>query len=349
MAATRLATRIVSWQRQSGRHDLPWQGTRDPYRVWLSEIMLQQTQVVTVIGYYEKFLARFPTVTDLARAHIDDVLALWAGLGYYARARNLHACAQTVLDQFGGVFPNTSQQLQTLPGIGPSSAAAIAAFCFGERAAILDGNVKRVLCRHDNLEDDITKTRTIQLLWERARQELPTIAHTRRHPDTMARYTQGLMDLGATVCLRRQPKCNACPIQTSCGAHRSGNPERLPVKQKRIQVRATREIDLLWLTLDDHVLLEKRPAKGVWGGLWCLPMELALSTQYGLGQPQRMASFAHELTHLKMVISPWRLALTGQSPEHPVLDETRRWVQTDDLANYGLPKPVRALLLGPGE
>jgi A/G-specific adenine glycosylase len=311
--------------------------------------MLQQTQVVTVIGYYEKFLARFPTVTDLARAHIDEVLALWAGLGYYARARNLHACAQTVLDQFGGAFPTTSQQLQTLPGIGPSTAAAIAAFCFGERAAILDGNVKRVLCRHDNLEDDITKTSTIQLLWERARQELPTIAHTRRQPDAMARYTQGLMDLGATVCLRRQPKCNACPIQKSCAGHRSGNPERLPVKQKRIQVRATREIDLLWLTLDDHVLLEKRPAKGVWGGLWCLPMDLALSTQYGLGQPQRMASFAHELTHFKMVISPWRLALTGQSPAHHVLDETRRWVQTNDLANYGLPKPVRALLLGPGE
>lgn len=344
MAAPRFATRIVSWQRTSGRHNLPWQTSHDPYRVWLSEIMLQQTQVTTVIDYYQRFLARFPSVGHLAAANIDEVLALWAGLGYYARARNLHACAKAVVSQHGGVFPQTSQALQTLPGIGPSTAAAIAAFCQGERAAILDGNVKRVLCRHFGIEDDITKSATINTLWQLARQELPTPALIREQPDAMSRYTQGLMDLGATICLPRQPKCNACPVQKSCLAHRSGEPQRLPVKQKRLRMKTTRDIDLLWLSIGDDVLLEKRPSNGVWGGLWCLPTDIGLGDPWGLGQPQRMASFAHELTHFKMVITPWRLKLAATSTQLPIPGANQRWVQMSDLGDYGLPKPVRALL-----
>ena len=344
MAGARFATRIVSWQRQSGRHNLPWQATADPYRVWLSEIMLQQTQVATVIDYYERFLARFPSVADLARADIDAVLALWAGLGYYARARNLHACAQAVVQDHGGTFPNTSLALQTLPGIGPSTAAAIAAFCYGERAAILDGNVKRVLCRHFGVEHDITKSATINALWQLARDELPAPAQLRRQPDTMSRYTQGLMDLGATVCLQRQPKCGSCPVQTSCVAHQSGDPQRLPVKQKRLRVKPTRDVELLWLSIGDHVLLEKRPPKGIWGGLWCLPTDIGLAKQWALGTPQRMASFAHELTHFKMVITPWRLELAAHAGAWPEPLANQCWVQTHRLADYGLPKPVRELL-----
>lgn len=261
MKTERLAVRIVNWQRTKGRNHLPWQHTRDPYRVWLSEIMLQQTQVTTVIDYYQRFLERFPTVNDLAQAHIDEVLSLWAGLGYYARARNLHACAKAVVHDWHGQFPETAAELETLPGIGASTAAAIAAFCSGQRAAILDGNVKRVLTRHFAIADDITRSATTRQLWTLAERELPTKAHTSAEPDAMARYTQGLMDLGATVCTRAKPNCSACPLQSSCAACKLGKPQSFPVKASKKREKPTREIDLLWLTCNDHVLLEKRVAR----------------------------------------------------------------------------------------
>ncbi|MEY2684706.1 MAG: A/G-specific adenine glycosylase, partial [Pseudomonadota bacterium] len=209
--------RLVDWQRQHGRHGLPWQGSRDPYRVWLSEVMLQQTQVTTVLDYYPRFLARFPSVQALAAAPFDEVLALWSGLGYYSRARNLHRCAQAVVAQ-GGVFPGSAAGLQALPGIGPSTAAAIAAFCWGERVSILDGNVKRVLSRLLGFAGDMADARQVQVLWGHAQALVPDQVT----PGEMVAYTQGLMDLGASLCARRQPQCLLCPAQAICVAQRDG-------------------------------------------------------------------------------------------------------------------------------
>lgn len=349
MSVQRLAKRIVNWQRTHGRNNLPWQNTRDPYRVWLSEIMLQQTQVATVIDYYPRFLARFPTVKNLAQADIDEVLVLWAGLGYYARARNLHACAKAVVRDWGGEFPQSAKELETLPGIGASTAAAIAAFCGGERSAILDGNVKRVLTRHFAIDGDITQSSTTKLLWEVAQREVPSPQQTKAEPDAMARYTQGMMDIGATVCTRTKPKCLICPLNASCAASQLGTPERFPVKSAKQRQKSVRDIDLLWLTCDGHVLLQKRPTAGVWGGLWCLPTDTALPAELGLGQPVRMASFAHELTHFRMVITPWRLNATPKPKGLPVVVDSLRWVPLPELANYGLPKPVRELLVEGGD
>lgn len=344
MPGQRLSVSIVDWQRTHGRNNLPWQNTRDPYRVWLSEIMLQQTQVATVIDYYHRFLDRFPKVTDLANADIDEVLAMWAGLGYYARARNLHACAKAVAHQWAGIFPNTAADLQTLPGIGASTAAAIAAFCHGERAAILDGNVKRVLTRYFAIPEDITLSTTTTRLWEIAKREVPSLKHVIAEPDAMTRYTQGMMDLGATVCTRTKPKCDVCPLKQTCIAAKLGTPEAFPVKTKKTRVKPTRDIDLLWLTCDKCVLLEKRPDQGVWGGLWCLPADTNLANELGLGTPIRMASFVHELTHFRMVITPWRLDNTVGCTSSPSVTEPRRWVPLAKLSDYGLPKPVRGLL-----
>ncbi|MGC4244698.1 MAG: A/G-specific adenine glycosylase, partial [Herbaspirillum sp.] len=259
---------VVAWQRSHGRSGLPWQNTRDPYRVWLSEIMLQQTQVVTVLAYYARFLARFPDVAALAAASEDEVLGLWSGLGYYSRARNLHRCAQAVVERFGGAFPATAEQLQTLPGIGRSTAAAIAAFCFGERVAILDGNVKRVLSRVLAFGEDLSRSANEKALWQAAQLLLPAEGET----DAIARYTQGQMDLGATVCLPRQPQCLLCPVQRLCKARLAGNPERYPVREKRLR----RSAMSLWLLLarreDGAVWLYKRPAHGIWAGLHSLPV-----------------------------------------------------------------------------
>lgn len=345
MTQPSFATRIVDWQRAHGRHHLPWQQTKDAYHVWLSEIMLQQTQVATVIDYYNRFLAKFPSVHDLANASIDEVFSLWAGLGYYARASHLHACAKAVVRDWQGQFPPDATSLQTLPGIGPSTAAAIAAFCYAERVAILDGNVKRVLTRHFAIDQDITKTATNHMLWSLAQSQVPSLALIKRQPDAMARYTQGMMDLGATVCVRRKPKCPQCPVQITCQAYLDGNPEQYPNKPRKTRTKPSRDIHLLWLTCGQHVLLEKRPRTGIWGGLWCLPMDIELARRLKLGQPLAMAGFAHELTHLRMNITPWRLDCPPSRTLPPSGPE-QQWVATSDLGAYGLPKPVRALLGG---
>ncbi|HEX6242163.1 MAG TPA: A/G-specific adenine glycosylase, partial [Polyangiales bacterium] len=248
------AGRVIRWQQSHGRNALPWQNTRDPYRVWLSEIMLQQTQVAAVLGYYDRFLARFPDVQSLAAAALDDVLALWSGLGYYSRARNLHRCAQEVVERFGGEFPPNAEQLATLPGIGPSTAAAIASFCFGERAAILDGNVKRVLGRVLAYGEDLSVGANERALWGYARELLPT----RELHESMPRYTQGLMDLGATVCLPRNPSCLLCPVQEQCAAAREGQPENYPRKTRKLK-RSAESLWLLHAQADDGaVWLQKR-------------------------------------------------------------------------------------------
>lgn len=343
------AEAIVGWQITHGRSSLPWQNTRDPYRVWLSEIMLQQTQVVTVMGYYARFLQAFPTVEELAGAPLDDVLALWSGLGYYSRARNLHRCAQDVVALHGGVFPNAAEQLQTLPGIGPSTAAAIASFCFAERVAILDANVKRVLARVLAYSGDLARSAEERQLWQLATRLLPT--HDLSH--AMPRYTQGVMDLGASLCSVRQPQCLLCPVRGMCQSHRAGEMEKYPVKTRKLK-RSAMALYLLWLQRSDGaVWLEKRPVPGVWGGLYCLPVfldEPALqervpaSLAAGL---HALPSVTHVLTHKDLYLQPhWREIDAAQAA---FWDEQSNsagaWFAPVDWPSVGLPAPIRKMLL----
>jgi A/G-specific adenine glycosylase len=340
-----LAARVITWQQHHGRHALPWQRAREPYRVWLSEIMLQQTQVTTVLGYYERFLQRFPTVQALAAAPLDDVLALWAGMGYYSRARNLHRCAQAVVAEHGGSFPTTAAALATLPGIGRSTAAAIAAFCFGERVAILDGNVKRVLSRALGFGDDLAVARHERALWSLAQDLLPDSTG-------MVAYTQGLMDLGATLCSQRQPRCSACPLAVGCVARAEARPEAYPVKTRKLK-RSQRTHALLWLTQGDTVWLQRRPDAGVWAGLWSLPefesAEALLAAVDGWpGTRETLPAFTHVLTHLDLNLTPVRLRLGEQARHDAALVSmwpSGRWVARADLAHFGLPTPVARLLL----
>ncbi|MBT9596344.1 MAG: A/G-specific adenine glycosylase [Vitreoscilla sp.] len=340
-----LAARVIAWQRHHGRHTLPWQQAREPYRVWLSEIMLQQTQVTTVLGYYERFLQRFPTVQALAAAPLDEVLALWAGLGYYSRARNLHRCAQAVVADHGGRFPTAASALATLPGIGRSTAAAIAAFCFGERVAILDGNVKRVLTRALGFGDDLAVARHERALWALAQDLLPD------RPGMVA-YTQGLMDLGATLCSQRQPRCGACPLADGCVARAEGHPEAYPVKTRKLR-RSQRTHALLWLTQGDAVWLQRRPDAGVWAGLWSLPeFESADALQAAVdgwpGTCEALPAFTHVLTHLDLQLTPVRLRLSERARHDAELMSmwpSGRWVARADLPGFGLPAPVARLLV----
>jgi A/G-specific adenine glycosylase len=343
-AAGALAGRVVAWQREHGRHALPWQRTRDPYRVWLSEIMLQQTQVTTVLGYYERFLERFPDVAALAAAPEDEVLALWAGLGYYSRARNLHRCAQAVVAEHGGRFPSNAAALATLPGIGRSTASAIAAFCFDERVAILDGNVKRVLSRALGFGEDLAEARHEKALWARAEALLPP-------SEGMVAYTQGLMDLGATVCTQRAPRCAACPLSANCVARHEGRQEDYPVKTRKLK-RSAREVALLWLVQGDRVWLVRRPAKGIWAGLWSLPEfdSPAAARERASAWPGATAewpAFTHVLTHLDLYLKPVRHDLPPRARregELAALWPEGRWVSRAELANFGLPAPVARLL-----
>ena len=339
MNTARFATRLVRWQRQHGRHDLPWQNTRDPYRVWLSEIMLQQTQVVTVIDYFERFLRHFPTVHALAAASEDEVLGLWSGLGYYSRARYLHRAARQVVEQHGGVFPNRAEQLQTLPGIGRSTAAAVASVCFDERVAILDGNVKRVLSRYLGFDADLAQARAVEALWQHAQDLLPT------HRADMPVYTQAVMDLGATVCTPRQPRCGDCPVRSDCVAHRQDAPERYPVRTRRLQRRSESWWVLLVRTDDGRIWLSQRPATGIWARLYALPMFAdadSLSARLPTAQRARLQAwpaFKHVLTHRDLYLHPMVLTVP-----QPLRGEDGVWVRAQEWAVLGLPAPVRKLL-----
>ena len=341
------AARIIEWQRTHGRHALPWQSTRDPYRVWLSEIMLQQTQVATVLDYYERFLQRFPDVASLAAAALDDVFALWSGLGYYSRARNLYRCAQAVMAEHGGRFPTSSAQLAQLPGIGRSTAAAIAAFCFGERVAILDGNVKRVLTRALGFDGDLAVAAQERQLWAQATDLLPQRG--------VAVYTQGLMDLGATLCLARAPRCASCPVRADCVAARDGTQQDYPVKSRKLR-RGRREHLWLWLCWRGQVWLTQRPDTGVWAGLWSLPeyesaaaFESARGDWPGAGES--LPTFTHVLTHLDWTLHPLRWTLPARLPAQRLQSITDtlpagRWFALDDALAAGLPAPLRKLLSG---
>ena len=333
---------LIAWQRAHGRHDLPWQGTRDAYRIWVSEIMLQQTQVSTVIPYYARFMSSFPDVRALARAAEDDVLAHWSGLGYYSRARNLHAAARLVCERHGGSLPRDIDAVTALPGIGRSTAAAIIVFAYGERHAILDGNVKRVLARCFGIRGYAGESAVSAALWRQAEALLPQ--------SDIEAYTQGLMDLGASVCARRAPRCDACPLQQRCVALRDGTIDQLPTPRPRRAV-PHRTTTMLVLERDGEILLEKRPAPGIWGGLWCFP-EIASSEDavqasaarfgFAVTAGEMMPPVEHGFTHFKLTITPQRLRVTASSTA--VSEPGRQWWSLADAHAAGLPAPVRRIL-----
>ncbi|MCB1957838.1 MAG: A/G-specific adenine glycosylase [Rhodocyclaceae bacterium] len=339
------ADRLIAWQARHGRHDLPWQQSRDPYRVWLSEVMLQQTQVDTVIPFYARFLERFPDVRALAAARLDEVLGLWSGLGYYARARNLHACARQVVDNQAGEFPGSVEALAQLPGIGRSTAAAIATFCFGARAAILDGNVRRILCRHFGIEGHPGQAAVQERLWLLAEAELPA-----RDAD---RYIQAQMDLGATLCTRSRPACTRCPVSKTCAALATGRCATLPEARPR-KAKPTRHQHVAILRRGHEVLLEPRPPEGLWGGLLTLPevaspAELGpwLARDHGLAVERWRAlePVRHAFTHFTLEMQP--LLVEVRSAEGSASGTRLASIALDRLDGVPLPAPVRRLLASP--
>ena len=326
---------MVAWQKAHGRHGLPWQQTQNPYYVWLSEIMLQQTQVATVLDYYQRFLARFPTVQGLAHAREDEVMALWAGLGYYSRARHLHRSAQMVVIDFGGEFPRTAAQLCQLPGVGMSTAAAIASFCFGERAAIFDANVQRVLARHLGYAPDLARSANKNALWALACTLLP------QAPSDMPPYTQGLMDLGATICTARAPQCSRCPVAADCVARLRNQQATLPVRSKTL-TRKSLNVYLHRLQCGDEIALIKRPPRGIWGGLYCLP-EIDAATYAALAAQatnSTLPSFKHVLTHrdLHIHVVQEKCAQVNRALVDLV------WRTPAQALSLGLPQPITKLL-----
>jgi A/G-specific adenine glycosylase len=333
---------VVAWQREHGRHTLPWQNTRDAYAIWVSEIMLQQTQVTTVVPYYERFMKRFPDVLALANAAPDDVLGHWSGLGYYSRARHLHRAAIAIRDLHGGRFPDTVEAVESLPGIGRSTAAAIVVFSHGTRHAILDGNVKRLLARYCAIPGYPGDAKTAAKLWEAAERLLP-------HDDVEA-YTQGLMDLGATICVRSRPRCDACPVRAGCAAFREGLVDVLPSPRPRKPL-PHKSIVMLILEHEGAVLLEKRPAPGIWGGLWSFPEAAAsddiaavCAERYGadVAHGERMADVEHGFTHYTLTISPQRLhvrAIVLRAGE-----AQRVWLPLAEVTDAAIPAPVRRIV-----
>ena len=359
------AKKLVAWHGVSGRSGLPWQNNRDPYAVWVSEIMLQQTQVATVLERYPRFMKRFPTVKKLASADIDEVLAEWAGLGYYSRARNLHACAQQVMNEFAGKFPSDPALLEQLKGIGRSTAGAIAAFAFHERAPILDANVKRILARLFAVEGAVQDKAVNDRLWSLANDLLPSDS------EDMPVYTQALMDFGATWCTSRKPVClsgeKKCPFAKECQANLSGLVLSLP--QKVVKAKSPEfDCDMVLMRLGNSVLLQKRPSKAIWGGLWSLPespwtpkasskggVEHSLRTLFEATLPeeklktlvktfkpvQRGEQIKHVFTHRRLWMQIWE---THALKEVEFAGTNLKWVPLNQLGHYGLPQPIKLLL-----
>jgi A/G-specific adenine glycosylase len=336
------AARVVEWQKALGRHDLPWQNTRDPYRIWLSEIMLQQTQVAAVISYYARFLARFPDIASLAAGTEDEVLALWSGLGYYARARNLHRAAQVIVERHSGEFPRTFDDIVALPGIGRSTAGAVAVFAFGARHPILDGNVKRVFARAFGIEGFPGEKKIESAMWIRALDVLPEA--------DIESYTQGLMDLGAGVCTRTRPRCPTCPLRADCVALRDGRIDALPAPRPRKPLPEKSTVMLI-LQRNREILLEKRPAPGIWGGLWSFPEIPSLDDAAGwlrmrfgaeVENEGRLPDIQHGFTHYALTITPALLRVT--SLEHRAQAPGCLWVTPGDAINAAVPAPVRQIL-----
>jgi len=337
-----IATALLDWHARAGRHDLPWQHPRTPYRVWVSEIMLQQTQVATVIPYYRRFLERFPDVRALAAAPVDEVLHLWSGLGYYARARNLHRAATRVREEHGSELPASFAALAALPGIGRSTAGAILALTGGARLPILDGNARRVLARYFAVAGARGERAAEKRLWALAERCTPQAR--------VAEYTQAIMDLGATVCVRRRPLCSQCPLAGGCVAHRSGRQHELPAP-RRPRPRPLRRVFMVLALDSGRVRLERRPEKGVWGGLWCLPefdsaSAAAAFATHTLGAgpvaPQPLAELEHAFTHFDLSITPLMVRCTGCTPL--VEENGGLWYNLHEPARIGLPAPITALL-----
>lgn len=342
------AQRVVSWQAQHGRHHLPWQNTRDPYKIWLSEVMLQQTQVTTVLEYYARFLERFPDVISLATASQDEVMPYWAGLGYYTRARNLHRCAQIVHEQFDSAFPTTSTALAGLPGIGPSTANAIAAFAYGERAPIMDGNVKRVFCRYFGVYGLTHLRATEKKLWELAYAVLDAAP---AEGFNMVAYTQGQMDLGSQICKRSRPDCAACPLQSGCYAYEHNVQAELPTPKPRKRLPQHHAQVLIWQQ-GDQVLLEQRPNHGIWGGLLSLPQFESEAAMHEWMQQRSMNKqhlqilpiVNHIFSHYKLQLQPWLYYAPQATPllAEPLTSE--HWLPLITINKAALPAPIYTLL-----
>ena len=344
--------RLCAWQRVHGRHDLPWQ-TQDPYKVWLSEIMLQQTQVATVISYYKRFLERFPTIFDLAKAEQNEVMSYWAGLGYYARARNLHRCAQIVVENYEGIFPQRFEDIVALPGIGRSTAHAIMAFCYGAHTPIMDGNVKRVFTRYFGIKGVTSTAAVDRQLWQQAVDTLTEALNDEVTAVDMACYTQALMDFGSLVCTRSKPQCDDCPIQSNCYAKKHNLQQELPTRKAR-KTTPTRRTVMLLLVQDNKILLEQRPQEGIWGGLLSLPefsdQEELLSYLQSQGVEFstkkdliKMAAFEHIFSHFKLHIQPF-LYQTKKPQELQQLSPNKSYYSLSDWQNLPIPKPVNTLL-----
>ncbi len=336
--------RVLDWYDQHGRKHLPWQKNITPYRVWISEIMLQQTQVKTVIPYFETFMERFPDVHALASAPVDDVLHLWSGLGYYSRARNLHKAACQVVERFHGKFPQTVEQLSELPGIGRSTAGAIASISMGIRAPILDGNVKRVLARHHAIEGWPGQSAVANKLWEIAENHTPD----KRLPQ----YTQAMMDLGAMICTRTRPTCHLCPLQESCMAHAIGDTASYPGKKPK-KTLPERQVHMLMVVNHlGEVLLHKRPPQGIWGGLWSFPeldinetLQLVAEDIVGmsLSGMETWTPFRHTFSHYHLDITPVK-AFTAEESQLRQEDNQICWAPIENPGNLGLAAPVTKLM-----
>jgi len=348
MPSSPFPDRLLGWWDQYGRKDLPWQNPRNAYRVWISEVMLQQTQVSTVIAYFERWIERFPDISDLARSDVDDVLALWSGLGYYARARNLHKAARICQEQFDGQMPSDFDSLNELPGIGPSTANAILSLAHNQPAAILDGNVKRLLARHAGVGGWPGSTKIQKILWKEAEQRLPT--------HRAADYSQAVMDLGALVCTPKNPACRACPVSADCEALESGRVGAIPGPKPKRKI-PTRTINILIILDDDgRVLLERRPPSGIWGGLWSLPEgdnQADLSARFGFNERKNVSArrilpeHEHRLTHLRMLLRPEQVTLAhGSGLEYSSVGDQSEmaWFSQAELDQLGLPKPISTLL-----
>lgn len=342
-ASNQFSKAIITWFQQHGRHDLPWQKNKSAYRVWLSEIMLQQTQVATVIGYFQRFLKTFPSISALANADIDEVLRLWSGLGYYARARHLHQTAKIIHEQYRGRFPQTLEQLVELPGIGMSTAGAILSLAFKKKATILDGNVKRVLARYYAISSPINDTKTQKRLWELAELETPNV--------NCDQYNQAMMDLGATVCTRKAPRCTQCPIQQHCQAYQYFLPSDYPVKIKRGTNPIKSLIFLLILNSEHAVLLNKRATHGIWGGLWSLPecpsdqdVLLWCQQQFNIqvSMTERWQPLIHKFTHFTLKIEPILLQLNKKGVS--LASSNQVWYKPGEMLPGGIAQPVSMLL-----
>ena len=345
------AEAIIAWQKQNGRHDLPWQNTTDPYAIWVSEIMLQQTQVAAVIGYYANFMARFPSISALANATQEEVLQSWSGLGYYSRARNLHNAAQKIVDEFGGdgfniKFPQNFNDILSLPGIGQSTAAAISTFALDQPQPILDGNVKRVFARYFNIAGFTNAPKVVKSMWQIAERENPT------NPQHAIIYTQGLMDLGATVCTRTKPRCVECPINIGCQAYANKQVHLLPTPKLKKSVPQKQTMMLILLKAGE-VMLEKRPQTGIWAGLWSLPeIELTdIATEIVFNKFGIMAEVEetlpvvnHAFTHFRLAIHPQPLQVVNQKTQANQA-AANIWLPISEAIEAAIPTPVRNILL----